>query len=79
VVRARVLVGCSGLRVEGRGCEMGERERHGPKSAQLAGGGYFSFFFFFSSFLFLNPFSPLYKYSFIFSRCKNEMLCVKCY
>jgi hypothetical protein len=36
-------------------------------------------FLFFSSFLFLNPISPLYKYSFIFSRCQNEMLCVKCY
>jgi hypothetical protein len=36
-------------------------------------------FFFFSSFLFSNSFSPLYKYSFIFSRCQNEMLCVKCY
>jgi hypothetical protein len=39
----------------------------------------FPFFSFFLFLLFLNSFSPLYKYSFIFPRCQNEILCVKCY
>jgi hypothetical protein len=65
-----------------RGARARARERKkegstGRNRPSREGGG-FSFFFS-SSFLFLNPFSPLYKYSFIFSRCQNEILCVKCY
>jgi hypothetical protein len=67
-----------GLRAEGRGCA---RERAGSRPLAGVGpaerGG--EVFLFPSFFLFPNPFSPLYKYSFILSRCQNEMLCVSCY
>jgi hypothetical protein len=36
-------------------------------------GEEFSFFFLFSLYFFLNSFSPLYKYSFMFPRCQNEI------
>jgi hypothetical protein len=42
-------------------------------------GEEFSFLFLFSLYFFLNSFSPLYKYSFMFPRCQNEILYVKCY
>jgi hypothetical protein len=51
-----------------------ERGERGPESAQPRGGEEFSFFFLFSLFFFLNSFSPLYKYSFMFPRCQNEIL-----
>jgi hypothetical protein len=34
----------------------------------------FSLSFLFSLFFFLNSFSPLYKYLFMFPRCQNEIL-----
>jgi hypothetical protein len=57
--------------------DAGAREREGGSMGQnrpSREGEEFSFLFFLS-FLFLNPFSPLYKYSFIFSRCQNEIIC----
>ena len=66
----------------GGGDERG-REREGEKVGRnrpsRGGGEEFSFFLFFSIFFFLNSFSPLSKYSFMFSRCQNEILYVKCY
>jgi hypothetical protein len=66
----------------GGGEERG-REREGEKVGQnwpsRGGGEEFSFFFLFSLFFFLNSFSPLSKYSFMFSRCPKEILYVKCY
>jgi hypothetical protein len=71
-------MGRGGPRAEGRGCERGGGvAAMGRCRPSREGRGGFPFFFF--SFLFPNPFSPLYKYSFIFSRCQNEMLCVRCY
>ena len=60
---------------DGHEREWGSR---GPESAEPR-GGIFLFFFLFSLFFFLNSFSPLYKYSFMFPRCQNEILYVKCY
>jgi hypothetical protein len=69
-------------RERGEGEERG-REREGEKVGQnwpsRGGGEEFSFFFLFSLFFFLNSFSPLSKYSFMFSRCPKEILYVKCY
>jgi hypothetical protein len=51
-----------------------EGEELGPDPAQSRGNGFsFSFSFFFSIFyfIFLNPFSPLNKYSSIFLGCQN--------
>jgi hypothetical protein len=74
--RARGRMGrVGGKRREGN---AGEREReggeHGPDSTQPRGKE-FSFFLF----LFLNPFSPLNKYSSKFLGCQNEILYVKCH
>jgi hypothetical protein len=66
--------------LEGGGA--GSRERggaRGPESAQPRRGKDFSFFFLFSLFFLLNSFSSLYKYLFMFPRCQNEILYVKCY
>jgi hypothetical protein len=49
--------------------ERGGKKR-GPESAQPRGRSFLFFFF-------LNSFSPLYKYSFMFLRCQNEILYVK--
>jgi hypothetical protein len=72
-------MGHAGSRAEG---ERG-REREGGEAWAGIGlaeeGEEFSFFFLFSLFFFLNSFSPLYKYSFMFPRCQNEILYVKCY
>jgi hypothetical protein len=63
----------------GHGASTGARERAWAEIGPVERGEEVFLFFPFFSFLFLNPFSPLYKYSFIFSRCQNEILCVKCY
>ena len=42
-------------------------------------GRSFPFYFFISLFFFLNPFSPLYKYSFIFPRCLKWNIICECY
>jgi hypothetical protein len=73
-----------GLARTGSWAEIGghRRERGGSTGRNRPsreGEEVFPFFSYFSYFLFPNPFSPLYKYSFTFSRCQNEMLCVKCY
>jgi hypothetical protein len=73
----RERMGRGGPRAEGEARARVREEKHGPESAQSRGGGVFLFSFLLL--LFLNPFSPLYKYSFIFPRCQNEMPCVKCY
>jgi hypothetical protein len=83
--------GESAARADGRGgwATLG-RERRGSAGEREGGeawagiglaeeGEEFSFFFLFSLFFFLNSFSPLYKYSFMFPRCQNEILYVKCY
>jgi hypothetical protein len=65
-------MGHAGPRAEG-----GEREREGACGLELAqprGGEEFSFSFLFSLFFFLNSFSPLSKYLFMFPRCQNEIL-----
>jgi hypothetical protein len=73
--RARGRMGrVGGKRREGN---AGEREgggELGPDSTQPRGKE-FSFFLF----LFLNPFSPLNKYSSKFLGCQNEILYVKCH
>jgi hypothetical protein len=51
----------------------------GSESAQPRRGRGIFLFFLFSLFFFLNSFSPVSKYSFMFSRCQNEILYVKCY
>jgi hypothetical protein len=53
------------------------REREGDAWARIGPaerGEEFSFFFLFSLFFFLNSFTPLYKYLFMFPRCQNEIL-----
>jgi hypothetical protein len=61
-----------GMRARGRGEELGS------DPAQPRGKG-FSFFFSLFSFLFLNPFCPLNKYSSIFLGSQNEIFYVKCH
>jgi hypothetical protein len=66
-------------RREQREGDAGARGREvGPDSAQPRREGVFLFSIFYFPFL-LNPFSLLYKYSFMFSRCQNEILYVKCH
>jgi hypothetical protein len=67
----------SGGGTRARARERGEKR--GLESAQPRRGRSFPFSFYFLFFFFLNSFSPLYKYSFMFPRCQNEILYVKCY
>jgi hypothetical protein len=65
-------MGCAGPRAEGEHeCER-EGEKVGRNRPSRGGGEEFSFFFLFSLFFFLNSFSPLSKYSFMFSRRQNR-------